>query len=132
MAEKVSWTFAGRVLGGPTVARCGDLEVEAYVKLAVTIKKNPARTSRFFPVPAGGPSSWSSVQRRRAKADVRGGGEEGPARRPAHHDRHRCGGMLGNAVGTLKFENKTAQDADITIIAGRDATAMTRKERRCR
>ena len=31
-------------------------------------------------------------------------------------------GMLGNAVGTLKFENKTAQDADITIIAGRDAT----------
>ena len=66
MAEKVSWTFAARVLGGPTVARSGDLEIEAYVKLSVTIKKNTSQNVEIFPVPAGLPSSWSSVQRYRA------------------------------------------------------------------
>ena len=123
MAEKLSWTFAARVLGGPTVARSGDLEVEAYTKLAVTIKKNTTQDVEIFP--GAGGSAQLVVISPAAPSDkltYEVGGKKVPLDGPHIMIGSGAVGMLGSAVGTLKFENKTAQDADIAIIAGRDAT----------
>jgi hypothetical protein len=123
MAEKLRWTFAASVLRGPTLAGSGDLEVEAYVKAAVTIKKNASQDVEIFPG-AGGSAQLvvisSSVPSDKLTYEV--GGKKVPLDGPHILIGSGAVGMLGATVGTLKFENKTAQDADIAIIAGRDAT----------
>ena len=123
MAEKLSWTFAARVLGGPTIARSGDVEVEAYVKLAVTIKKNTSQDVEIFPG-AGGSAQLVIISPAvpSDKLTYELGGNKVALDGPLILIGSGAVAMLGAKVGTLKFENKTAQDADIEIIGGRDAT----------
>lgn len=40
MAETLNWSYAVQVSDGPTVAGSGELSVEGYVKLNVSVPKN--------------------------------------------------------------------------------------------
>lgn len=123
MPEKLSWTFAARVLGGPTLTRNGDVEVEAYVKVRVTIKKNSSQDVEIFPG-AGGSAQLVVISPADPsnKLTYEVGGNKVPLDGPHILIGSGAVGMLGAKVGTLKFENKAAADAEIEIIAGRDAT----------
>jgi hypothetical protein len=123
MAEKLSWTFAARILGGPTIARTGDVEIEAYVKVAVTIKKNQTQDVEIFPG-AGGSAQLVVISPAAPdeKLTYEVGGKKVPLDGPHILIGKGAVGTLGATVGTLKFENKTAADAGVEIIAGRDAT----------
>jgi hypothetical protein len=125
MPEKLSWTFAARVVGGPTISRSGDVEVEAYVKLRVTIKKGVTQDVEIFPG-AGGSAQLvvitPAVPSDKLTYEVGSPATKVPLDGPHILIGSGAVGMLGTKVGTLKFDNKTAQDAEIEIIAGRDAT----------
>ena len=121
--EKLSWSFATQALGGPTIAGSGDIEVEAYVKLTVTIKKGATQDVEVFPGTGGSaqiviiapttPSDQLTYEIGTDKVPL-----DGP------HVMIGTGAVsrLGTKVGTLKFENKSAEDAEVSILAGRDAT----------
>ena len=124
MPEKLNWTFAARVLGGPTIADSGEVEIEAYVKLAVTVKKGTTQDVEIFPGDGG---SASVVVINPVEPSDKLTYEVGPDKVPLDGPHVLIGagavGMLGNKVGTLKFENGTAHDAEVSILAGRtDAT----------
>jgi hypothetical protein len=123
MAEKLSWKFTASVLGGLTFARGGDLDVEAYVKVAVTIKKGTTQDVEIFPG-AGGSAQLVviSAVEPSDKLTYELGGNKVALDGPLVLIGSGAVGLLGAKVGTLKFENKAAQDIDIEIIAARDAT----------
>jgi hypothetical protein len=123
MAEKLSWTFAARVLGGPTVAAAGDLDVDAYVKVAVTVAAGA--TTEVEILPGGGGAAQLVVISPAKPSDqltYEVGGKAVALDGPHVLIGSGAVGMLGAKVGTLKFKNATAEDADLSIIAGRDAT----------
>lgn len=123
MPEKLSWTFAARVLGGPTIAQSGQAEVEAYVKLAVTIKKGATQDVEIFPG-AGGNAQVviiaPAVPSDKLTYEV--GGDTVALDGPQVLIGAGAVGLLGATLGTLTFKNQTAQDADLSILVGRDAT----------
>jgi hypothetical protein len=123
MAEKVSWTFAARVLGGPTIAQSGEVQVEAYVKVAVTIRKGTTQNVEIFPG-AGGSAQLVLVSPAKPsdKLTYELAGKKVALDGPHVLIGSGAVGMLGATVGTLKFENQTGEDVDIAILAGRDAT----------
>jgi hypothetical protein len=123
MPESLSWTFATRVLHGPTIAETGELEVESYVKLNVTIADGATQEVEVFPG-AGGAAQVLVISpiKPDAKLTYEVGGSaialDGP------HVLIGAGavGFLGNKIGTLEFKNQTGEDAELSILAGRDAT----------
>ena len=123
MSEKLNWTFAARVLRGPTIADSGELDVDAYVKLAVTIKKGATQDVEIFP---GAGGSAQIVVINPATPSDKLTYEVGTTNVPLDGPHVLIGtgavGMLGNKIGTLKFKNNTTEDADLSILAGRDAT----------
>jgi hypothetical protein len=123
MPEKLSWTFATRVLGGPTVAGSGEVDVDAYVKLAVTIKKNSSQDVEVFPG-AGGSAQLVVISPAKPdpKLTYNLGGTDVPLDGPHILIGSGAVRMLGQTVGTLKVKNDTKEDAQLSIIAGRDAT----------
>jgi hypothetical protein len=123
MAETVSWSFAARVLGGPTVAQSGELAVESYAKLAVTITAGATQDVEIFPG-TGGSAQLVVISPTKpdAKLTYELGGNKVPLDGPHVFIGAGGVGLLGTKISTLKFENKTAEDAEIAILAGRDAT----------
>jgi hypothetical protein len=123
MPEKLSWTLAARVLGGPTIAQSGELEVEAYVKVAVTIKKGTTQDVEIFPG-AGGNAQVVVISPATPSDELtyEVGGTSVALDGPHVMIGAGAVGFLGAKVGTLTFKNAAAQDADISILAGRDAT----------
>ena len=124
MAEKLSWKFTASVLGGLTFAREDELDVEAYVKVAVTIKKGTTQDVEIFPGTGGSAQLVViSAVKPDAKLTYELGGNKVPLDGPHILIGGGAVGLLGGGkISTLKFENKTTEDADIEIIAGRDAT----------
>jgi hypothetical protein len=126
MAEKVNWTFATRVLNGPTLARSGELPVEAYVKIAVTIPQGQTVDVEVFP--GGGGSAQLLVVDPGSPSDkltYKIGTTEVKLDGPHVLIGSGAVGLLAGSsgtIGTLKFKNQTAADAELSILAGRDAT----------
>ena len=126
MAEKVNWTFATRVLNGPTVARSGELPVEAYVKIAVTIPQGQTVDVEIFPGGGGSaqllvidPSSPSDqLSYKIGSTDVQ---LDGPHVLIGSGAVRTLAGSSG-VISTLKVTNRTPADVDLSILAGRDAT----------
>jgi hypothetical protein len=126
MAEKVNWTFATRVLNGPTVARSGELPVEAYVKIAVTIPQGQTVDVEVFPGGGGSAqllvidssSPSDKLSYKIGSTDVK---LDGPHVLIGSGAVRTLAGSSG-VIGTLKFTNQTAADVDLSILAGRDAT----------
>ncbi len=126
MAEKLDWTFAARVLNGPTTAESGVLSIEAYVKVAVTIPQGQTVDVEIFP--GGGGSAQLVVISPAVPSDkltYKVGTTDVKLDGPHVLIGSGAVGMLAGSsgtVGTLKFKNQTAADAELSILAGRDAT----------
>ena len=126
MAEKVNWTFAARVLNGPTLARSGEVPVEAYVKITVTIPQGKTVDVEIFP--GGGGSAQLLVIDPTNPSDqlsYKVGSTDVKLDAPHVLIGSGAVGLLAGSsgtIGTLKFKNQTAADAELSILAGRDAT----------
>lgn len=120
MAEKINWNFVVQALNGPSVSGAGNLEVEAYDKIAVTI--TAGETKQVNLVPSGTVSLLvinPVVSNADLSYDVGGNAValDGP------HVLIGAGAvsLLGGAAN-LSFTNNTAADATVEILIGRDAT----------
>jgi hypothetical protein len=123
MPEKLNWSYAAQVVGGPTLAASGALDVEAYLKLTVTV---PAGGSLDVEVlPGGGGSVQLLVINPAVPSEdltYTVGTEEVVLDGPHVLIGAGAVGLLAGTVGTLTFDNAGAEDAEIAILAGRDAT----------
>jgi|SRR3954447_15462212 hypothetical protein len=123
MPEKLNWSYATQVVGGPTLAASGSLDVEAYLKLTVTV---PAGGSLDVEVLPGGGGSVQLLVINPAvpSADLTYtvGADEVALDGPHVLIGVGAVGLLAATVGTLTFDNAGAEDAEISILAGRDAT----------
>jgi hypothetical protein len=123
MPEKVNWSYATEVVGGPTLAGSGELEVEAYLKLAVTV---PAGGTLDVEVLPGGGGSVQllviSPSRPGEDLSYKIGSEDVVLDGPHILVGAGAVGLLAASIGTLTFTNGGTEDTDISILAGRDAT----------
>jgi hypothetical protein len=123
MPETLNWSYATQVVGGPTIAASGALEVEAYLKITVTV---PAGGSLDVEVlPGGGGAVQLLVINPAAPSEdltYTVGAEEVVLDGPHVLIGAGAVGLLAATVGTLAFANAGAEDAQIAILAGRDAT----------
>ena len=123
MPEKLNWSYATQVVGGPTLAGSGELDVEAYLKLTVTVPAGETVDVEVLPGDGGAvqlliinPTVPSEELTYKVGADDVA--LDGP------HILIGAGAvsLLAAAIGTLQFSNGGDQDAEISILAGRDAT----------
>ncbi|CAG0951124.1 hypothetical protein BURK2_00204 [Burkholderiales bacterium] len=120
MAEKISWNYVAQALNGPSLSGQGELEVDAYDKIEVTI--TAGATQQVNLVPSGTVSLLvinPAVPDVDLSYDVGGNAValDGP------HVLIGTGAvsLLGGATD-LSFTNNTGADATIEILLGRDAT----------
>lgn len=120
MAEKISWNYVAQALNGPSLSGQGELEVDAYDKIEVTI--TAGATQQVNLVPSGTVSLLvinPAVPDIDLSYDVGGNAValDGP------HVLIGTGAvsLLGGAAN-LSFTNNTGADATIEILLGRDAT----------
>lgn len=123
MPEKLNWSYAAQVVGGPTVSGSGAMEIEAYEKLTVTVPANGTLDVEILP--GGGGSLQLLVMNPATPSEDLSyaiGSEyvvlDGP------HVLIGAGavGLLASTIGKLKFKNDSTADVEISILAGRDAT----------
>jgi len=120
MAEKISWNYVAQALNGPSLSGQGELEVDAYDKIEVTIADGDTQQVDLVP---GGTVSLLVINPDVPDADLSydvGGNAvalDGP------HVLIGTGAvsLLGGAT-SLTFTNNTGVDATIGILLGRDAT----------
>jgi hypothetical protein len=123
MPEQLKWSYSVQAVRGPTISGNGILEVDAYLKLNVTV---PAVGSLDVEVLPDGGGSVQLLVINPAKpskdltyiVDAVNVPLDGP------HVLIGAGAvsLLAATIGTLKFENAGAEDAEISILAGREAT----------
>lgn len=123
MSETLNWSYTVQVTGGPTVAGSGTLAIEAYVKLNVSVPKNKSLDVEILPGTGG------TVQLLVITPAVPSSGlsyKVGPDNVVLDGPHVLIGAgavsLLAASLGTLKFKNDTTADAEISILAGRDAT----------
>ncbi len=123
MAEKLAWSYTVQALGGPTVTGTGNMLVDSYVKLSVVVPKKKTLDVEVQPG-AGSGLQFLLIQPLKPSADLsyKAGADtvllDGP------HVLIGTGAvnLLAGSVGKLTFDNKADVDAEISILAGRDAT----------
>ena len=123
MPEKLNWSFATQVAEGPTLAASGTLEVEAYLKIAVTIPAGGSVDVEVLPGGGGGVQLLiinPAVPSEDLTYTV--GSEEVVLDGPHVLIGAGAVGLLAATVGTLAFANGGAEDVEVAILAGRDAT----------
>jgi hypothetical protein len=123
MAETLKWTYAVQVSGGPTLARNGAIEVDAYVKLNVTVPAGGTQDVEILPG-TGGNVQVLVISPAAPSTDLtyQVDGVDTPLDGPHVLIGAGAVGLLAATVGTLQFTNNTPEDAEISILAGRDAT----------
>lgn len=122
MPEKLNWSYAAEFTGGPTLAGSGTLEVEAYLKLTVTVPANDTLDVEILP--GGGGLQFLVIRPMKPSVDLKYkvGAEEVVLDGPHILIGGGAVGLLAASIDTLQFTNDTAEDAEIAILAGRDAT----------
>lgn len=120
MAETISWNYVAQALNGPAISGAGDLTVDAYDKINVTI--TAGATQQVNLTPSG---TVSLLVINPAAPDVKLTYKIG-ANNIALDAPHVLIGtgavsLLGGATN-LSFTNNTGADATIEILLGRDAT----------
>lgn len=123
MAETLNWSYTAQVAGGPTVAGSGDMTVDAYVKLNVSVPANASLEVEVLPG-TGGPVQVLVIAPAVPSAGLRyeAGTETVVLDGPNVLLGGGAVGLLGASVGTLTFTNDDDADAEVSILAGRDAT----------
>ena len=123
MAETLNWNFVANITGGPTLVGAGALDIEAYVKVNVTVPANDDLDVEILPG-AGGALQVLVISPATPNLDLTYDVDGEAISLDGPHVLIGAGAarLLGAAVGTLTFTNGTAEDIDLSILAGRDAT----------
>jgi hypothetical protein len=127
MSEKINWTLNVQVVGGPKISAAQTVTVDAYDKIQVTIGAGAA--DEEVDVQPGGAgrvqflliSSDQFGDDLTYKVDPAGNAIELDAPQLLIGDG--AVGLFGAPPTTLGFTNNLAQDANIEILVGRNATA---------
>jgi len=123
MPEQMKWSYSVQAVRGPTVAGNGVLEVDAYLKLNVTVPANG--TLEVEVLPDGGGSAQLLVinpGKPSDKLSYKVDGDDVLLDSPHILIGAGAVGLLAETVGTLEFKNDGNEDAEISILVGRDAT----------
>lgn len=122
MPEKITWMLMARVAGGPTLTQTGELDVDGYVKLAVTIP-NGSHDVEILPG-AGGPVQVAIISPAAPSSELsyKAGGKDRALDGPHVLIGSGATSLLGDAVGKLTFTNTGPTDAMVSILVGRDST----------
>jgi hypothetical protein len=128
MSEKINWTLNVQVVGGPKISAAQTVTVDAYDKIQVTIGTGAA--DEVVDVQPGGAGR---VQFLLISSDqfgddltykVNNAGDDIKLDAQQLFIRDGAVGLLGTSPPTtLGFTNNLAQDANIEILVGRNATA---------
>lgn len=123
MPETLNWSYAAQVVGGPTLAGSGALEIESYLKLTVTVPAGDTLDVEVLPG-GGGSLQFLVISPATPSADLKYtiGTEEVVLDGPLVLIGSGAVGLLAATVGTLQFANDGAEDAEVSILAGRDVT----------
>ena len=123
MPERVNWSYAAQVVGGPTLAASGAVEVEAYLKLTVTVPAGGSLDVEVLPGD-GGSVQLLVINPAAPSEDLTYTVGEDEMVLDGPHVLIGAGavGLLAATIGTLAFANAGAEDVEISILAGRDAT----------
>ena len=123
MPEKLSWSYSVQALGGPTVSGTGNMQVDSYLKLSVVVPKKKKLDVEIQP---GGGSGLQVllIQPLKPSSELsyKAGTETVVLDGPHLLIGSGAVSLLAATVGTLTFDNKADVDAEISILAGRDAT----------
>ena len=123
MAEKINWSYAMQIVGGPLVAAGAALDVEAYDKITVGIDDNTTKQVDLAP---GAPGAIRLVVINPVKASDKltysANGKDIALDAP--HVLIGAGAvtLLGAAATSLALTNKTGAVATVEILVARDAT----------
>ena len=123
MPELLKWSCSVQAVRGPTISGNGILEVDAYLKLNVTVPA--AGTLNVEVLPDGGGSVQLLVinpAKPSGELTYLVGADKVPLDGPHVLLGAGAVSLLAGTIGTLQFENAGAEDAEISILAGRDAT----------
>lgn len=123
MPEKVNWSYAARIVGGPTVAASGVMNVEAYLKLTVTVPAGGSLDVEVLPG-GGGSAQLLVINPATPSPDLTYtvGAEQVVLDGPHVLIGAGAVALLASTIGTLEFANAGAEDVEVSILAGRDAT----------
>jgi len=120
MGEKLSWNYVVQAVGGPSLSAAGEMEVDAYDKLAITVADNASQQVDLVP---NAKAALLIINPETASADLsyKVGGNDIALDGPQVFIGSGAVALLGGAT-SLTFTNHTGADAVIEILVGRDAT----------
>jgi hypothetical protein len=124
MAESVTWMYSVRAEAGPSMALTGNMPVEAYEKLSVTLAAGATQNVTI------GPATWAEVHSLFVSAsDLTGaitvapdGGDAIALDGPLVLIGPGPVALLGAGDATLVFENTSGDEHLVDIFVARDAT----------
>lgn len=123
MTERINWSFAAAVTGGPTVSEGGAIDADAYIKLSVMVPTGANQAVEVLPDPGGALQLLIIVPAKPdSKLTYKVDGEDIPLDGPVVMIGTGAVSLLASTVGTLTFTNGTGDDMEISILAARDAT----------
>jgi hypothetical protein len=124
MVEGISWMYSVRAQSGPSVANRGELSVDAYEKLSLTVAVGATQNVTI------GPGTWADVQGLVVSASDLSGtltlAPEGGTAIVLDGPLVLVGAgpvaLLGAGDATLVLENIGPEDIDVDVFVARDAT----------
>src|SRR3569833_4338025 len=127
MGEKLSWKYVAQAVNGPSLSAAGEMEVDAYDKLAITVADNASQQVDLVP---NAKASLLIINPENASTDLtyKVGANDIKLDGPQVFIGAGAVALLGGAT-SLTFTTHTGADAVIEILVGRDATPKQRPHR---
>lgn len=126
MSETLKWSYQTTGVGGPTLSAKGEMQVDAYMKLNVTLPANSQQQAvEILTGDEGGALQFLIINPKAPSNNLSYTAGDGPAVvLDGPHVLIGSGAvsLLAATVGTLTFTNNDSEVAEISILAGRDAT----------
>ena len=123
MSEQLKWSYSVQAVRGPAISGNGILEVDAYLKLNVTVPAEGTLDVEVLPN-GGGSVQLLVINPAKPSKDLTYIVNAVNVPLDGPHVLIGAGAvsLLAATIGTLQFENAGAEDAEISILVGRDAT----------
>src|SRR3569832_743071 len=120
MGEKLSWNYVAQAVNVLSLSAAGEMEVDAYDNLAITVADNESQQVDLVP---NAKASLLIIYPENASTDLTNkvGADDIKLDGPQVFIVECAVSLLGGAT-SLTFSNLTGADAGIEILVGRDAT----------
>src|SRR3569832_1943371 len=128
MGEKLSWNYVAQAANGPSLSAAGEMEVDAYENLAITVADNASQQVDLVP---NAKASLLFINPENASTDLtyKVGANDIQLDGPQVFIGAGAVALLGGATN-LTNTNLTGADAVIEILVGRDATPKQQPQKK--